>query len=275
MLNRLKRHRSLTLFSRSFSTANLSITRLAYQANPIKIAASESKKERLKDFFKREYPTLKWRTFDTEGKIVYRLCDRSPDELLKDGCFTPSTKEPWWNSDPYAYDFGNNGGMVCFSFLPEITTLFAEKIKKENKPPFLYAYQLKESEGEIIFPGGQWRQVCVAGELAIRAHDFLVGRELISIGLNNKVMLGPLISLNSAATKLKNDLATCCQLGERFQDYCENRLIRPFSRYYSEGEPPEYEIMDTPYTKKHQEIITAYYQEKFQEMMCKESSLRF
>lgn len=250
-----------THFKQSFTTLNLSI-------DPNKISLAKKHREKISNVFKQKYPSLRRHTFETESKFAYTLSNESPNEVITAASFLPPDEEPKWvGNDPYHPDFGNNSGMVCFSFLPEVTALFAEMLKENsNKPLFMYAYLLNKQSGEVIFPGGRWRQVCIPGRLPIYPHSFLLARELINIQEKNQIILGPIIDVTGLASKWQNQLSSCYLMGERFEEYCKGDLVKPASRYFSEMDL-DYEIIDTSWTDQFQCENNSYYQKIFRESL--------
>lgn len=196
-------------------------------------------KERKLLEMKQKYPHILEQTFN--GKMVYTLQSRSPEELIRNGGF--KNRNELWLSNTRS---GNNKGCICFSLLPEVTTIFSKNYTNmpRNKL-YLYAFPLF---GNFLIPGGRWRQIISPG--AFPLPSFWMCREFIGIDYQHKVMLGLLHVYNEKSKYIP---------GEKCNNYIENNLIAPIEKTLGGDSPSEFEINDTAYSAAFQAATKNYY----------------
>lgn len=194
-----------------------------------------------------KYPHLKLQGFS--GKIAYVLRDETPKEMVKTGGFLAHEKSFWLSNT----GSGDNSGSVCFSLLPEITSLFV----REGKPAYIYAFPL---HGDFLLPGGPWRQIISPGAFPLtsawRAREvlgFVSERRLHPVA---KVKLGP-VEGEGIWPESSDDSRLADYLNEK-----EHRLIKPTALLTSDDHPQEYEIVDTVESENFQREVTEHYEQQ-------------
>lgn len=178
------------------------------------------------------YPEIMLKTFT--GKIAYTARMETPQEMIARGGLM--TGDNLWLSNTGS---GDNKGAICFSFLPEIASLFV----RGNKAT-LYAFPLY---GDFLCPGGKWRQVIAPGAFPITTA--WLAREVIEVK-NNKAYLGPIVghAWNFPASD-----------AERFEHFLSEFLMSPPTIDFGEDSPYEYVITDTAWTQTfHSEVMQHY-----------------
>lgn len=192
-----------------------------------------------------KYPHIMEEIF--HGKVVYTLQSVPPEKMIQDGGLRAG--EDLWFSNTGS---GKNSGSICFSLLPEITTLFFSSLKNGTTPhrAYLYAFPLI---GSFLLPGSKWREVISPG--AFPLPPWWVVRELKEIRHESQVLLGPLKGVpNCQGPYIR---------GEHFDKYCHNRLISPPALDYGEDHPLEYNFtaIDTPFSAHFQQKVNKHYRE--------------
>jgi hypothetical protein len=231
------------LFSSNNPHLRVDIRLDALKPDLTRIQRLREHKEMMLQAMRGKYPHLMSIIF--KGKIAYRLTGVSPEEMLETGGL-PAGKDVsslWVNQSGAR----GNAGSVCFSLLPDITTLFVGNVTTPKKP-YLYAFPMT---GEFIATGGVWRQIISPG--AFPMPKWWLARELLEIADDNRVVLGPVIGQTGEA---------CVDIGERFYDFYENRLLKPNKVQRSDDtcDPEEYDIYDTSWTKNFQDFVHAHYE---------------
>ncbi|NSL19342.1 hypothetical protein HRQ65_13195 [Tatlockia micdadei] len=69
------------------------------------------------------------------GRIVYRLCDLSPEEMVKNGGFKSASSLHIATTGS-----GDNTGSICFSLLPECAAIFNDHFPKDKKNICMLVY---------------------------------------------------------------------------------------------------------------------------------------
>ena len=176
-----------------------------------------------------------------QNKVVYTLQTDSPATLLAKGGLTAGSSSLMWTPEN-----GNNHGFVCFSLLPEITTIFREKqLTIDKRDCYIYAFPLS---GLFWLPGGPWRQVCSPGAFPLPA--WWRARKVIDIK-NGKVALGEIVGQNDPQENIQ-----CVS----FTKFMQNRLRKPLLLNVADEDYPEiYDIIDTPASAAFQHKITQHY----------------
>jgi hypothetical protein len=186
-----------------------------------------------------KYPHVLEQVF--HGKMVYTLQSMPPEELIKSGGIK-STNELWLSNT----HSGDNKGSICFSVLPEITTIFSKNYTNTaRKKLYMYAFPLF---GNFLIPGGMWRQIISPG--AFPLPSFWLCREFIGVDHQHKVMLGPLHVYNERVNYIP---------GEKCSNYIENNLIAPIEKTLGGDSPLEFEIKDTAYSAAFQMVVKNHY----------------
>jgi hypothetical protein len=197
-----------------------------------------------------KYPKIMQCHFD--GLIAYCLRGETPEELRRAGALYPWVKELWLSNT----GSGDNTGSVCFSLLPEVTTLFTSSASSKGgqRQPYLYAFPL---HGNFLVPGGRWRQIISPGAFPLpavwRARQLLgVESDKIILG-RERVKLGPL----TGAGEFK---AGSCPRFLAYLNEAEHLLIKPQELPGSDDFPQEFDIEDSESTEAFQSKVEAYYQ---------------
>lgn len=181
------------------------------------------------------------------GRIVYRLCDISPAEMVKNGGFKSLSPLNLATTGS-----GDNTGSICFSLLPECAAIFNDHFPKDRKK-FMYACLLT---GIFFAPGGKWRQVVTPGSLPIPR--FWIAREVVDITQNRRMIFGPMIGHAHS----RQDIIW----GDSFKVFTQPSLKIPnIIDYGHEDKEIEFEIIDRPDSKKFQEKVNLYYSQDFLE----------
>lgn len=189
-----------------------------------------------------KYPALMQKSFN--GKIVYMLRTFAPETVLKHGGFTPKDPDLWLSNT----GSGSNRGSICFSVLPEVTTLFCHEatLRLGLGNPYIYAVPLF---GDFLLPGGAFRQIISPGAFALPS--WWMAREVKEMTHDGQILLGP----PQGQWGRLDSLAA----GERFDAFLEGRLIKPVSYEMGEDYDPVFEIADTAYSKQFQEAVDQHY----------------
>jgi len=176
------------------------------------------------------------------GNIAYMLRSEPPDQIISQGGFVAHANI--WFSNTGS---GDSRGTICFSLLPEVTTIFlTNRVDlKAKKSAYIYACLL---DGEFVFPGGKWRQVMSPG--AFPLPNFWRVREVVNIK-DDQVALGPVFGHGHSKPGIQ---------GERYTDYMSNHLRIPKQIDVGEDFPYEYDIQDTEMTALFQKDVSEYYQ---------------
>lgn len=185
-----------------------------------------------------------------EGKVVYMLRPESPEQVLDQGGFHALKKNLWIAADVgNSLSRSNNEGMVCFTLLPEITTIFLlNKSNLDQQEHYIYAIPL---EGHNVYLGGQWRQIACPGAMPLP--EFWRSRKVLDV-INDKVVLGSVIGQGEDALVRAS--------GEKYVNYQNNSaIIVPKDISINPDYPAFYDIQDTEMTKRFQEQVEAHYQD--------------
>jgi hypothetical protein len=209
------------------------------QASDIKIQKLNNRMEQMRNEMLKLYPDMLVRNF--KDQVVYTLQSRTPEQILEEGGLTNSNS--LWLSNTGS---GDNKGSICFSLLPEVTTIFSNLHLNSTKL-YLYAFSLT---GDFLLPGGRWRQIIAPSAFPIP--HWWAARKLLNIDPESrKINLGPLwVSDDKNLDLIK---------GERFKEYCDNNLIKPEEFDVGEDFPLEFKIEDTLGSKQFQEEVQAHY----------------
>ncbi|ARG98589.1 hypothetical protein [Legionella micdadei] len=181
------------------------------------------------------------------GRIVYRLCDLSPEEMVKNGGFKSASSLHIATTGS-----GDNTGSICFSLLPECAAIFNDHFPKDKKK-YMYACLLT---GTFFAPGGKWRQVVIPGSFPIPS--LWIAREVIDVTHNRKMIFGPMIG----HVPPQQDIIW----GDSFKVFTKSSLNLPdIIDYGHEDKEIEFEIIDRPDSKKFQEKVMSHYSQEFVE----------
>lgn len=209
------------------------------QVPDIKIQKLNNRMEKAKNEMLKLYPEMLVRHF--KDQVVYTLQSRTPEQILEEGGLTNSNS--LWLSNTGS---GDNRGSICFSLLPEVTTIFSN-LHLNSEKLYLYAFSLT---GDFLLPGGRWRQVIAPS--AFPLPSWWAVRKLLDIDPESrKINLGPLWVSDDKNLDLIE--------GERFEDYCKDRLIQPEAIDVGEDFPLEFKIEDTLGSKQFQQEVLNHY----------------
>jgi hypothetical protein len=202
-----------------------------------------------------KYPGLLLKKFNQQ--IAYTLRPESPSELLHTGGLLAASHDLWLSNT----GSGKNTGSVCFSLLPEITTIFLafaqSKSKSKTRETYLYAFLLT---GEFILPGGPWRQIISPGAFPLppvwRARQFL--------GLDFTAQRPPSSCIRLGSLSGEGELSA--DNNPRLASYLntkEHLLIQPRELSLHADFPPEYDIQDTPESAEFQQKVEEHYEQAY------------
>lgn len=211
------------------------------QPQALKVNKLTHYKEQMMQVMRTNFPQLMEDTFKP-GRIVYRLCDLSPEEMVSNGGFKTNSKLHISTTGS-----GDNTGSICFSLLPEIAAIFNNYFP-QDKRRYIYACLLT---GGFFAPGGKWRQVISPGAFPIPS--LWIAREVIEIKENRELILGPMVGHAHKSQEVV--------WGDSFQAYSKPSLKLPkIIDYGSEDREIEFAIIDRLDSKKFQEKVSLYYE---------------
>lgn len=160
-------------------------------------------RQRIIDAVNRQYPDMRLQDINEVG---YRLTSRTPEELLAAGGFLPKEQSVHIASKTGS---PNNSGLVDFSLVPEVTTIFTPFRDRGRKRQFIYAAPLDKG---YLMPG-DWRQVATPG---LPMPEFLIAREVLE-NKHNHMRLGDARLIGHIPARYAND--------ERFQQFMFEKEI--------------------------------------------------
>lgn len=194
--------------------------------------------EKIKEM-RKKYPDILEYQFP-QGKIVYRLCNLSPSDMIRQGGFV-NHNDLWISNTGTGY----TRGFVNFSLLPSVSCLFIENVNK-NDTPYLYACYV---ERDFFAPGGRWPQIIFPG--AFTVPKFWVARAIEKITPDRNLLFGEMMG----HTEVPN-----INLDKSFLEFSQSSLQMPkiLDLSNEEGEM-DFEIIDTQESQEFRNIVREHY----------------
>ncbi|KTC68096.1 hypothetical protein Lbir_2698 [Legionella birminghamensis] len=210
------------------------------EPDPLKVQELVEQQKKMTDRMEKQYPGVLRGRF-TPGRIVYRLCTTSPEEMIHAGGF--QTKDNIFVARHS--ETGLNRGSICFSLLPEVAAVFYDQLPSQPKK-YIYACVLEH----YFAPGGKWRQVIVPGAFPVPA--IWIAREVTGLTVQRELTLGAMVGQIDSQKKLL--------WGEHFKNFTLSHLTMPqILDYGNEDQSMEFDIIDCPQSREFQQQVERYY----------------